>query len=347
MKKKIGRKIVIGVLLFLGVLVCACGIGLWCFLYLCTTDNYAEGNSDTSHAGLYVDGTKLCDKNGNELVLRGINHSHCWYKDYDETALDAIRASGANCVRIVLSDGERWDKDTPEDLLNVIEAARERELISIVEVHDGTGSDEIESLQRITDFWIEMADVLKGSENYCILNIANEWVGSWDNDLWKQGYEQAIPQIREAGIENVLMVDSAGWGQYGRSLRTSGYDVFMADSKHNTMFSVHMYGMSGRFEWLIRYNLEGATSQNLCVCVGEFGYKHTDGDVKEDYLMKYCAENKIGYVAWSWKGNSGGAEYLDISDDWEGESLSKEWGEKLINSEFGIRNTSEIYDVFN
>lgn len=346
MKKRNFKKIVIGVLLFLGITIILLTIGGWCYLYLCTTDNKAPGNDLAGHKGLYVDGTVLKDSAGNEIVLRGINHAHCWYRDYDETAFDAIQATGANCVRIVLADGERWDKDTAENLNFVLNAAKERKMIAVIEVHDGTGSDDIEVLRRITDYWVEMADTIKGTEAYCILNIANEWCGSWDAGLWKQGYEEAIIKLRNAGIENVLMIDAAGWGQFGRSIRTDGYDVFMSDPLANTMFSVHMYGMSGRYEWLIRYNLEGATNQNLCVCVGEFGYKHSDGNVKEDYLMKYCTDNKIGYMAWSWKGNSGGVEYLDISQDWEGNSLNGEWGENLIYGDYGIKNTSVTANVF-
>ncbi|MFR2154367.1 MAG: hypothetical protein ACLS48_06625 [[Eubacterium] siraeum] len=34
--------------------------------------------------------------------------------------------------------------------------------------------------------------------------------------------------------------------------------------------------------------------------------------------MKYCQGNGIGYIGWSWKGNSGGVEYLDIANSWDG-----------------------------
>ena len=302
-------------------------------------------NTNKEHNGIYVDGRNLKMADGSSIVLRGINHAHCWYKDKDEIAFDAIATTGANCIRIVLADGEKWDADTSGEVSNLIQMAKDRNMIAIVEVHDGTGDDSLESLQKITEFWINLADVMKGTEGYCILNIANEWVGSWNADIWAQGYEEAIPKLRAAGIHNALMVDAAGWGQYGRSIRAKGLEVFESDPDRNTMFSVHMYGTSGGTKSLINYNLDGATSQNLCVCVGEFGYTHTDGDVKEDYLMQYCEEQGIGTLAWSWKGNSGGVEYLDLSEDWEGNNLSKDWGEKVVNGEYGIRKTSKRYDL--
>lgn len=306
----------------------------------CSSNNQVDGaDVNSEHSGFYVDGTSLRKADGTPFVMRGINHGHNWFLSQKDAAFTAIADTGANCIRIVLSDGQKWKKDDKAALKDVINAARSRNMIAIIEVHDGTGVDDIEVLTRIAQYWCEMADVLKGTENYCILNIANEWCGGWKSKLWRDGYTKVIPMIRAAGINNTIMVDAAGWGQFGYSIRKYGAEVFNSDPLKNTMFSVHMYGMSGRFNWLIRFNLEGATKQNLCICVGEFGWKHSDGDVKEDYLMQYCQKNNIGWLAWSWKGNSGGVEYLDMAEEWDGSKLS-DWGDKVINGEYGIKKTS-------
>ena len=63
-------------------------------------------------------------------------------------------------------------------------------------------------------------------------------------------------------------------------------------------------------------------------------------------IMKYCQENGIGYLGWSWKGNSGGVEYLDIANSWDGSVLSADWGENLVNGENGIKQTSVKCSVF-
>ena len=291
--------------------------------------------------GMYVDGTSLRFADGEQFVMRGVNHAHCWYTAEDETALDAIAATGANAVRIVCANGIQWESDTGESIHYMIDETVGRGMVAIVEIHDGTGSDNPEVLEQIVDFWCDNAGIFEGTQDYCILNIANEWCGSWNSKLWRDGYVSVITRLREAGIDNVIMVDAPGWGQYGRGIDRFGLEVFNSDPQHNTMFSVHMYGLSGRTRQTIRYNLEAATKQNLCVCVGEFGYTHSDGDVKEDFLMEYCEANDIGYLGWSWKGNSGGVEYLDIAQEWDGTALTPEWGEKLINGEFGIRNTSK------
>ena len=316
------------------IIICACVCGIIIFAGCSSVqpDLSAEGSSlyESPHTGFYVDGSTLRTADGKPFVMRGINHGYNWFQDKTDVAFDAIAATGANCIRIVLSSGLQWQNDDTQSLKNAIDAAVSRGMVAIVEVHDGTGSDDISVLESIAKYWCEMASVLAGTEKYCILNIANEWCGGWRARRWRDGYTKVIPMIREAGIKNAIMVDAAGWGQFGVSVRSYGAEVFNSDPLRNTMFSIHMYGMSGRWEWLIRYNLEGVTNQNLCVCVGEFGWTHSDGDVKEDYLMQYCDEKNIGYIAWSWKGNSGGVEYLDLAEEWDGSKLS-EWGERVVN----------------
>lgn len=302
--------------------------------------------SEGSVKGFSVEGTKLLDANGNEFVMRGINHAHSWYASQDIFALDAIADTGANCVRLVLGDGEQYGKDSADTIKSLIERCEEKDLIAIVEVHDATGKDEMTSIQNAADYWVEVKDALIGTEDTVILNIANEWVGTWDSEIWREGYTQVIPQIREAGIKNTIMVDAAGWGQYGKSIADYGKEVFESDPDKNTMFSIHMYGSAGGSEKTIEENITGVTDQDLCVCIGEFGYKHSDGDVDEEYIMKYCTENNIGYLAWSWKGNGGGVEYLDLAVEWDGSVLSSDWGEVAVNGENGIRATSKICSVF-
>lgn len=308
-----------------------------------------ETSSDThpaESAGFRVDGTKLLDANGNEFIMRGINHAHVWFKDQLETALDGIAETGANTVRIVLADGDQWEKTTAEDLERTIVECNERKMIAVVEVHDGCGKDERSYLDNAVDYWIEMKDVLAKYTDTAILNITNEWRGDWNAEAWRDGYTAAIPKLREAGIKNTIMVDAAGWGQYGASIRIYGTEVLESDPDKNTMFSIHMYGTAGKDSRTITGNLVGATRLDLCVVVGEFGYNHSDGDVDEAFIMQYCCENGLGYLGWSWKGNGGGVEYLDIAKDWSGDQLSEDWGEILVNGENGIKKTSKMCSVF-
>lgn len=308
----------------------------------CTEENTPD---ELRQEGFSVSGTKLFDANGNEFVMRGINHPHSWFTSQDDTALEAIAATGANTVRIVCGSGQQYTRDSAESLNRITDKCRDLGMISILEVHDITGKDDKSLLETAADYWISVKDALIGKESYVILNIANEWVGTWDGQGWCDGYASVIPELRKAGIRNTIMVDAAGWGQYGQSISDFGEQVLAADPDGNTMFSIHMYGTAGKNKATIAGNLKRATDKGLCVIVGEFGWNHTDGDVDEEYIMQYCAENGIGWLAWSWKGNGGGVEYLDLANEWDGSALS-DWGNTVVNGENGLKKTSVKCSIF-
>lgn len=311
----------------------------------------AAASNPAPTGSFQVSGTKLYDANGNEFVMRGINHAHAWYKDKLTEALDGIADTGANCVRLVLSDGEKWEKTSVDEVKNIIEECEKRKLAAILEIHDatfGSSGDEFDALDKAADYWVEIKDIINSHTDTVIVNIANEWHnGSWQNsDDWAEGYKKVIPKLRDAGIKNTLMVDCDGNGQYPESLFKYASDVFDSDSLKNTMFSIHMYEYSGKDQNTVKNNIDKTLNKNICLVIGEFGFKHTNGDVDEQYIMKYCTEKSVGYLGWSWKGNSGGVEYLDIAEEWDGSSLSSDWGEILVNDPNGIKATSDICSVF-
>jgi len=318
-----------------------------------TDDGASSDNSDTSvsdeavgEVGFYVDGTEIMDANGNPFVMRGINHTHSWFSGQDITALDAIAATGANTVRIVCADGVQWTADTTKGMQRLIGYCMERNMICILEVHDATGYNDIDAIQSATNFWIWHKEALIGYEDYVILNIANEWVGDNDADTWAEGYCTVIPQLREAGIENLIMVDAPGWGQYGEAIAEKGAEVLASDPDGNTMFSIHMYSVAGGEQEHIESLLTDARDRGLAVCVGEFGCEDDWGDVDEDYIIQYCTEQGIGYLPWCWKCSGEETDILDLTVDWAGSELTPDWGEKIINGEYGIRNTSVMCTVF-
>ncbi|MDT9726687.1 glycoside hydrolase family 5 protein [Xylanibacillus composti] len=295
--------------------------------------------------GFYISGTTLYDANGNPFVMRGINHAHTWYKNDLNTAIPAIAATGANTVRVVLSNGRQWTRDSASEVSNIISLLEQHEMIAVLEVHDATGSNNISDLQAAVDYWIDIKSALIGKEDTVIINIANEWYGNWSGSEWAKGYKQAIPRLRDAGLQHTLIVDAAGWGQYPASIHNYGQEVFHADPLGNTMFSIHMYEYAGSDPVTIRNNIDGVLNQGLAVIIGEFGFQHTSGDVDEAYILSYTQQRSVGWLAWSWYGNSGGVEYLDLAHNPAGTSLSA-WGETIVNGPNGLRETSQKSSIF-
>lgn len=178
-----------------------------------------------------------------------------------------------------------------------------------------------------------------------IVNIANEGYGSWNGSAWADGYKSAISKLRDNGINNLLMVDCAGWGQYPDSIKDYGASVFAADSHRNTVFSIHMYEYAGGTSSVVRSNIDNALATGAPVVIGEFAARHTNGDVAEDTIMQYCQQKSVGYLGWSWWGNNDDMKYLDIVSSYQGGNYS-EWGNTLVNGKNGIKETSKTCLLF-
>lgn len=291
--------------------------------------------------GMYVRNGKLYDGDGNEFLMRGVNVAHAWYPEYTQTSINAVADLGANCVRVVLADGSRWTKTTYTEVENIIAWCEARGLVCILEVHDPTGIDDINSLNSAVNYWIELKDLVNAHKDYVIVNIANEWIQTWNQgSLWSNGYQSAIRTLRNVGIENVIMVDAPGYGQEAAPCIDNCQSVLAADPTGNTMFSIHMYSVAGKDAYTVRSNIDGMRAKGVCFCIGEFGDFQSGEDVDEETIMRYCTEKEVGYLAWSWKGNSGMDVTLDMAYDWEGKNLTN-WGRYVFCADgIGIQATS-------
>ncbi|MET7865172.1 cellulase family glycosylhydrolase [Micromonospora taraxaci] len=307
----------------------------------------AFGQPAHAAAGFSVAGGKLYDANGTEFVMRGVNHAHTWYPQQTSSFAD-VKALGANTVRVVLSSGDRWTRNTNADVANVISLCKANRLICVLEVHDTTGYGEQSgaiTLARAVDYWLSLADVLVGQERYVIVNIGNEPYGNQNYASWATDNASAIKRLRTGGLTHTIMVDAPNWGQdWSFTMRDNAASVFAADPARNTVFSIHMYGVFDTAAEISDY-LGRFRSAGLPIVVGEFGFNHSDGDPDEDAILAYTQANGIGWLGWSWSGNGGGVEYLDLATSFNPANLTT-WGQRLFNGVNGIRQTAREASVF-
>lgn len=264
--------------------------------------------------GIKVDGSKLLDHCGDEFVMRGVNMAYTWFRSSAYDQLEAIHKYGANAVRIVLGNGIKYNNDDAASVKKIADKCKEYGMVAILEVHDVTGSDNIDDLLKAANYFAGLASTLKGTEPYIMINIANEWHNSSSASVWRDGYVKAIPVLRNAGIRNCIMVDAGGYGQNAATIHTYGKDVLAADVDNNILFSIHMYGGAGNTNKVIP-NIDGVINQDLALCIGEFGWYHSDGDVDEAKILSYCQQKNVGWLAWSWYGNGSPVQYLDVVKD--------------------------------
>lgn len=140
------------------------------------------------------------------------------------------------------------------------------------------------------------------------------------------------------------MVDCAGWGQYPKSIADAGQSVLQSDSQKNIMFSIHMYEYAGAYG-AVQNNIDSSLAVGAPLCIGEFGIKHTNGPIDYKTIMSYSQAKGVGYLGWSWKGNSSELAYLDMVQDWAGTQLTEQ-GNAILNDQNGIKNTSKFCSIF-
>ena len=301
----------------------------------------------TAATGFYISNGKLLDANGNNFVMRGVSHAHTWYPSQTSSFAN-IKALGANTVRVVLSSGDRWTKNDTADVANVVSLCKANKLICVLEVHDTTGYGEdsaATTLDKAADYWISIKSALEGQEKYIILNIGNEPYGNQNYTAWTADTENAIKKLRNAGFAHTIMVDAPNWGQdWAFTMRDNASAVFAADPNANTIFSIHMYGVYDTAAEVSDY-LNHFVSAKLPIVVGEFGNMHTDGDPDEDAIMSNAQSLGIGYLGWSWSGNSSDVAYLDMTNSFNPNSLTP-WGERIFNGANGIKATAKEASVY-
>ncbi|MET9367338.1 cellulase family glycosylhydrolase [Streptomyces griseoflavus] len=298
-------------------------------------------------AGFRVENGRLLEASGNDFVMRGVNHAHTWYADRID-ALAHIKAKGANTVRVVLSSGDRWTRNDASDVADVVARCKQNRLICVLEVHDTTGYGEQSgavTLSRAADYWISVRGALAGQEDHVIVNIGNEPHGNTGYANWTADTKAAIQKLRDAGFDHTLMVDAPNWGQdWAFTMRDNAASVFASDPDANTVFSIHMYGVFDTAAEISDY-LGRFVAAKLPVVVGEFGHDHSDGNPDEDTILAVTQRLGLGYLGWSWSGNGGGVEYLDMVTDFDPARLTA-WGERLFNGPDGIAATSKEAAVY-
>jgi mannan endo-1,4-beta-mannosidase len=306
-------------------------------------------SAEAAPVGLRVSGTRVVEASGATFVMRGINHPYAWYPSQNSSFAN-IKATGANTVRVVLGSGKRWGPTSASEVTSIISRCKQNRLICVLEAHDTTGYGDdgaAATLDQAASYWISIANALKGQENYVVINLGNEPFGNNQqvSSTWAGATTNAIRRLRNAGLHHLLMADAPMWGQdWQNIMRNNAASVENNDPEHNTVFSVHMYGVYNTAAKVNAY-FDAFRNANLPLVVGEFGNRHTDGDPDENTIMAQAQARGLGYIGWSWSGNGSDVSYLDMVYSFNPNSLTP-WGQRIINGANGIRQTSRQATIY-
>ncbi|MCL2774111.1 MAG: cellulase family glycosylhydrolase [Oscillospiraceae bacterium] len=294
--------------------------------------NTSSTNTDVTEIKQFkVDGTKILDPDGNEFNIRGVNVNGPGWVFPRDTLQDVSLITDVwkfNTVRMCCAIGWQWATNNNSDLDALIKAFTDKGIVVILEVHDYTGSyptdteqpkydgsnvvGYIPSLTELTQWWVDKANRFK-TNPYVWFNTMNE-PGS-DNskasaDQWLQINDGLIKAIRDAGADNIVVLDEHGWGQgSGYYDGASSYDSAiirmgptLIAKYDNIVFSLHVY--DAWRDGITRFNnyFTDARNLNLCVIVGEFGVGTDNVSQMNAVKNMYNSviPNNIGRIYWAW-----------------------------------------------
>ncbi|MET7419125.1 cellulase family glycosylhydrolase [Dactylosporangium sp. NPDC005555] len=293
--------------------------------------------------GLHISGRNIVEANGQNLIMRGVNHPHVWYTG-QTSSFAAIKAAGANTIRVVLGTGKRWGPSN--DVPAVITLCKQNKLICVLEVHDTTGYGEegaAASLDEAANYWISQKANLVGQENYVVINIGNEPIGNTNPAQWTAATAAAIAKLRTNGFEHLIMVDAPNWGQdWQNVMRDTGQTVLDADTKHNTVLSIHMYAVYANAATIVAY-FDAFKNKGWPLVVGEFGWKFNSGEVDHETILSEAQARGLGWIAWSWSGNSD--PILDMTTNFNPAQLTT-FGDRIVNGANGLKATSREASIY-
>lgn len=287
--------------------------------------------------GFFTHEGKIYDRNGSEFIARGVNNRHVWF-DHNSNrpalnALDNIANFGFNAVRVVwevdhdrgIVPNRRGNLTNDNLLVEIIETAIANDLAPMVELHDFTGrNDPQELLDEGVSWWVDRADIWNRFEGSLMINIANEF-GDYRlargsaRLTFPQVYSDAIAQIRDAGINNTIVIDSFDYGKDYSLITEYGQEIIDSDPQRNVVFSVHFYCGHGENPNAIAEAFDSITGQGIPLVIGEYGPTHQPcGDVRDDLIMQEAEAHGVGTYAWAWEDKE-----WALATHWEADSLNE------------------------
>lgn len=287
-------------------LLCAFALGL------CMTGGFQMTEAKTTYydasAGrLHVKGTKLVDKKGHEVQLRGVStHGLSWYPQYvnDKCFAQLHDKWGANVVRLAMYTEEyngycSGDAKNRSDLKKLIKKgvklAKKHKMYVIVDWHILSDGNPNSHKKEAKAFFKETSKELKGYNNV-IYEICNEPNNGTSWKEIKSYAKSVISTIRENDKKAVIVVGTPTWSQ--------DVDQAAADpiKGENLMYALHFYAATHKAD--LRNKMTAAINKGLPVFVTEYGICDASGNGAIDKeeanrWVQTMDEYGVSYIAWN------------------------------------------------
>ena len=288
-------------------LVCVLALGLCLTGGLQIAEAKTTTYYDASAGRLHVKGTKLVDKKGHEVQLRGVStHGLSWYPQYvnDKCFAQLHDQWGANVVRLAMyteeyngycSGDAKNRSDLKKRIKKGVRLAKKHKMYVIVDWHILSDGNPNSHKKEAKAFFREMSREFKGYNNV-IYEICNE---PNNGTSWKEikSYARSvISTIRKNDKKAVIVVGTPTWSQ---DVDQAAADPIKGD---NIMYALHFYAATHKAD--LRNKMTAAINKGLPVFVTEYGICDASGngviDKKEaDRWIQTMDEYGVSYVAWN------------------------------------------------
>lgn len=263
-----------------------------------------EINLVTNNGRLSVKEEKILNKNGDELILRGVN-SHDLYSFGDLYTYDNLKnlrdTWGINLFRVVMftypnDDGYIRHNNLKEEVKRIVDICIELDLYVIIDWHILKDNNPRTYEKESIEFFDEMSKLYADVPNvlYEICNEPNGKEVTWD-EVIKPYAENLITTIRKNSPESIIIVGTADWSKDTDSVIKNPllYD--------NIMYAVHTY-MGNHLQTVNGY-VKLAIDNKLPIIITECAPTDGSGDGylylgQYEEWVAYLEENNLSWVVW-------------------------------------------------
>ena len=280
---------------------------LFLVILLGTQTVQAQATAVQAYGQLSVSGTKIVDKTGSPVQLRGMSLFWSIWQDkyYSYNTIKWLRDDWCiNVVRAAMTvdineggtnKGYKWNEAAElAKVETVIDAAIDLGIYVIVDFHSHHANESQEK-DLATKFFTHISTKYKGYPNI-IYEPFNEPLNvSWSGTL-KPFYNNIISTIRANDPKNIIVLGTPNWDQ--------DVDVAANDpvSGSNIAYALHYYAASHKQDK--RNKASTAISKGICLFATEYGICSADGngvidEPEANTWWTFLDNNKISHCNWA------------------------------------------------
>ena len=263
-----------------------------------------ETIQDNQSKKLYLKGTQIVDKQGNNVQLKGLStHGLSWFPEYvtKETFQSLKEDFQINTIRLAMyteeyngycSGNEKNREELKQLIDRGVQYAKELDMYVIIDWHILSDGNPLKNIEESKKFFDEMAQKYKDEEHilYEICNEPNQT--SWQEI--ETYAKEIIPIIRKYNKDALIIVGTPNWSQEVNTITKL--------DDQNILYALHFYADTHKED--LRHKFKTALDKGIPIFVSEFGICDASGNgsINKEEATKWLNlldENHVSYVAWN------------------------------------------------